>query len=444
MSSGVAHEKLRVGRALRALPSIDRAWASGQLTYSKVRALTRVATPDNEDDLLEIARSATAVQLERICRHYRAATCEKTPLDAKLERFVRVRQTDGGSTRITLQLPPDEGARFVAALDAARAQLDRSPVLGSVEKIERIDAESEDVADTECADADRASDAERAADVERADRADAAMALAESFFASGVRPRRSGAPHEVVLHVEADALIAPRVDARAELAQDAAYPSSSAEESTERLDAPTEAPRGKGALVSAEESNVAGFIENAGDQGVCAETARRLLCDASISVLVAGADGEALSAGRKRRTVPSALRRALDARARNRCQFPGCTHRYYLDAHHVQHWSAGGETSLGNLVLLCRRHHVLVHEHGWTIDFSAENGPRFCAPNGSPLAASPTLPATDLQALFDAVEDVDIDAVSLEPVGATWEIDYAQIIDALMDGARCRRLPAER
>ena len=384
MSAGVAHEKLRVGRALRALPGIDGAWAKGRLTYSKVRALTRVATPDNEAELIEIARSATAAQLERICRHYRAATCEQTPLDSTCERFVRVRQTDRGSTRITLQLPPDEGARFVAALDAAMAQLDRG-----------ARGETPEAAGL-------AFDDERTDAAKRADRADAAMALAESFFASGVRPRRGGAPHEVVLHVDAEALTARAVtDAEVPGAED----------------------------LSAEESS-AGFVENASDQGISAETARRLMCDASIAALVTGSDAETLHAGRKRRTVPSALRRALDARAQHRCQFPGCTHRYYLDAHHVHHWAHGGETNLDNLVLLCRRHHVFVHEHGWTIESSAEGAPLFIPPNGRPLAASPQLPATNLQALVDAVDEVD--ARTLEPVGATWEIDYAQIIDVLV------------
>ena len=383
MSAGVAHEKLRVGRALRALPGIDAAWAKGRLTYSKVRALTRVATPDNEADLVAIAQSATAAQLERICRHYRAATCERTPVEAKLERFVQVRQTDHGSTRVTLQLPPDEGARFVAALDAAMAQL-------ASEEGGRGDD-----------------------DDARPDRADAAMALAESFFASGARPRRSGAPHEVVLHVDASAcrVADPSAARRGDR--------SSAEES-------------KGVV---EDAPAVGFIENAGDQGVDADAARRLLCDASVSVLVAGADQATLRAGRKRRTVPSAMRRALDARAAHRCQFPGCTHRHYLDAHHVHHWADGGATNLSNLVLLCRRHHVFVHEHGWTIDSSAENTPRFCPPHGRPLPPSPALPATDLSALLEAVAHAEIDAGCLEPVGATWEVDYEQIIDVLM-GAR--------
>ena len=70
--------------------------------------------------------------------------------------------------------------------------------------------------------------------------------------------------------------------------------------------------------------------------------------------------------GRKTRTIPPALRRALRARDRG-CRFPGCTHTRFVDAHHVEHWINGGETSLDNTVLLCRRHHRAIHEHGFTV-----------------------------------------------------------------------------
>ena len=72
-----------------------------------------------------------------------------------------------------------------------------------------------------------------------------------------------------------------------------------------------------------------------------------------------------LDVGRKTRTVPSAIRRALDHRDRG-CRFPGCGNRF-CDAHHIKHWADGGETRLDNLVLLCRRHHRAVHEQGFGV-----------------------------------------------------------------------------
>ena len=84
-----------------------------------------------------------------------------------------------------------------------------------------------------------------------------------------------------------------------------------------------------------------------------------------------GAEAETLSVGRKTRTIPPAIRRALKRRDHG-CQFPGCTCSRFVDAHHIVHWADGGETSLNNLVLLCRRHHRLVHEGGFGVHTKAD------------------------------------------------------------------------
>src|SRR6187401_3563934 len=77
-------------------------------------------------------------------------------------------------------------------------------------------------------------------------------------------------------------------------------------------------------------------------------------------------EGETIDVGRKTRTIPAALRRALEARD-GCCRFPGCSNRRWLDGHHIRHWIEGGETSLANTLLLCRFHHRFVHEHGYSI-----------------------------------------------------------------------------
>jgi hypothetical protein len=109
---------------------------------------------------------------------------------------------------------------------------------------------------------------------------------------------------------------------------------------------------------------------------IALETARRLGCDAEVVAQVER-DGVPLSVGRTRRTVPPALRRLLEARDDETCCFPGCERRRHLHAHHRQHWAQGGETSLDNLVLLCRHHHRLVHEGGYTIEDDPKGGLRF-------------------------------------------------------------------
>ena len=91
----------------------------------------------------------------------------------------------------------------------------------------------------------------------------------------------------------------------------------------------------------------------------------RALCDASVSRVVTGPERQVLDAGRTRRTVPPALRRALVARDRG-CRYPGCDRPPgWCDAHHVVHWRTGGRTDVTNLVLLCDHHHHVVHRPGW-------------------------------------------------------------------------------
>jgi hypothetical protein len=122
-------------------------------------------------------------------------------------------------------------------------------------------------------------------------------------------------------------------------------------------------------------------------QYVSAETSRRISCDAAVVTMRHGPDGETLNVGRRSRTVPTAIRRALDARDRG-CRFPGCTSRR-CDAHHVEHWTDGGATSLENLLLLCRRHHRAVHEGGFRVAAGEGGAFVFQRPDGERLHAAP-------------------------------------------------------
>jgi hypothetical protein len=120
------------------------------------------------------------------------------------------------------------------------------------------------------------------------------------------------------------------------------------------------------------------------------ETARRLACDASV-VRILERDGRPLSVGRRTRSVPPALRRALQSRDRI-CRFPGCCQRRFLHAHHIEHWARGGRTELNNLVHLCAYHHRLVHEGGYRLDSRPSGGLQFRRPDGRALPTAPTMP----------------------------------------------------
>ena len=155
---------------------------------------------------------------------------------------------------------------------------------------------------------------------------------------------------------------------------------------------------------------------------VSAETSRRLACDASVVVIRESTDGSILDVGRKTRTIPTAIRRALDARD-GHCRFPGCTARR-CDAHHIEHWVDGGTTALDNLVLICRRHHRLVHEGGWLVELIGEEA-RFVRPDGHPIFAAPGLSSGGQLAV-----DIGVGARSLRCWdGSRFNLGYA--IDVL-------------
>jgi hypothetical protein len=112
---------------------------------------------------------------------------------------------------------------------------------------------------------------------------------------------------------------------------------------------------------------------------ISSEALRRVTCDSGM--MAVSETGQGMTVGRRTRSIPSAMRRALMLRDHG-CRFPGCTHHQFLHGHHIKHWLYGGETSVNNLVLLCSHHHHLVHEGGFTLTWSTEGQLVFGAPDG--------------------------------------------------------------
>jgi hypothetical protein len=169
---------------------------------------------------------------------------------------------------------------------------------------------------------------------------------------------------------------------------------------------------------------------------VSAETARRLACDASIVPVTDDKRGEPLNIGRKTRSIPPAIRRALQMRDEG-CRFPGCTHKHFVDGHHIKHWSDGGETSLDNLVQLCRFHHRLLHEG----DFGCERKPGgrivFTNPFGDeiPDAIEVAVPA-DRDAFERLKGDLDHLRIDADTGACRWQgeaIDWPLAVGHLFD-----------
>jgi hypothetical protein len=309
-----AREHVRVARALDRLPAIRAGFARGQLSFAKVRALTRVAEPANEEGLLELALELTAAQLERALRAYRRVTTEEAAA-VQEAAYLDWYWGEDGPLVVRGRLAPEDGALLLKALGAGYAALREG---GSAEP--------------------------------RPTSADALAAVAELALSGG--ERSGGDRHQVVVHVDEAAL-------------------SGGEGGCELAEGPALAP----------------------------ETARRLACDASI-VELKERDGEPLSVGRKTRSIPPALRRALRRRDRG-CRFPGCESHRFVDAHHIEHWAHGGETSIDNLVLLCRRHHRLLHEGDYSVQRLPTGALRFRYPWGQPLPDSPRSPPGSLGSLLE-------------------------------------------
>jgi hypothetical protein len=370
MALGSAREHVRVGRRLGELALVREEYAAGRLSFSKVRAITRVATADNEADLVYLAGTMTAEHLERLLRSYRRCT---RPDDERAhanerdkERFLSTFWADDGTLLGNMKLAPENGATVVAAL---RMVMDRLRKEGG----DDVSAETSD----------------QAWDGWGAAMADALVAMAETVLANGYHPANGGDRHVVNVHVDA-ATLAGTDDGqgRCHLEDGPALP---------------------------------------------ADTAARLACDASVVALVDSPDGEPVTTGRRTRTIPVALRRALKARDGG-CVFPGCTHHRFVDAHHVQHWSQGGETSLANLTLLCRRCHRRVHEGGYRMHSIAPGQFVFYRPDGT-IVDTPTITVEpgDL-AIRDANHALAIDPTtkSLTPDWDGSYPDYGYIIDGLI------------
>jgi hypothetical protein len=381
---GAAREKVRVARALASLPLLSAAMARGEVSFSKVRALTRVATPANEGELLAFARAGTAAHVEKVVRAWRRVDRlaeQEQDRRRHQSRRLRVYTDEEGMVVVQARLTPEAGEALLKALDAADGKLHESRRGADDAAVER---ESEGVDQRW---------------------ADALGLVAESALAAGLDPGTRGDRYQVVVHADAAALSA---------------------------------------------GSDTGASALAGGTHVSAETSRRLACDAALVVMRHDAEGALLDIGRRTRTIPPALRRALEHRDRG-CRFPGCGLRL-CDGHHVRHWADGGETKLHNLVLLCRRHHRAVHEEGYRVELLPAGEARFYRPDGRPLpqAPPPPLRLSNGKATLDSILAALDVSLSSDFGMPTWDgsrMDLRDAIEGLWPigrGQRTARIAAER
>ena len=137
------------------------------------------------------------------------------------------------------------------------------------------------------------------------------------------------------------------------------------------------------AVLTDEEDRV--LAETDSGAQLCSEAVRRIACDAQIERILER-EGRPVGIGRRGRTIPGAMMRALRFRDRG-CRFPGCGRTRWIKAHHLVRWARGGETDLDNLVLVCHAHHRLIHEGGWRTSGHPRRNLRFHDPTGRMLRA---------------------------------------------------------
>lgn len=385
ISLGAAREKVRVAHALSNLPKTCEAFSSGILSYSKVRAITRVGTKHNEDCLLSFARYGTATHLDKTVRLYRQQynhagqyrvdyhqsavpvdtdsntdTTDAQRWDAENQGAMHNKQhrqlfthwDEHGCLTVKARLTAEQGALVIKAIEAAVESIkEREPndvcethatALHALTSSENAPAEA--FAESTSVSYREPSEQFKLANqhaIRR--RSDALVLMAEAFLRDTKVASCTDDRYQVVVHVDSKVL---------------------AKEVFECLDGKPDC-----------------YIEQ--QAALPVETARRLSCSCKI-VTALTHDGEPLNIGRSSRAIPTGIRRALAIRD-TICSFPGCDCHKNLDAHHIQHWANGGETSLSNLTHVCHHHHSLLHEGQYSVERLSDRTLLFKRPDGSAI-----------------------------------------------------------
>jgi hypothetical protein len=461
MGSSTAREHVRVARALRSLPVIRAGFAAGRLSYSKVRALTRIADPGSDSDLAEMAAPMTANQLDRFARAHRTVT-EADAAQTRLRRRLTWRYEEDGSLVLTARLPPEDG---VAVLTALRAVLHDTVDGDGHERRDHADdalAEAHQASGTGTARRGHAPAEAASPDGKETARPEGAPAEARQPGDTGTAlpggapaAARAGEARVEGASAEARAARAPEPDREREQERE---PDRERERerptSASLADALTEIaeaylthrashasnPDAYQVIVHADPAALAGREDGRChiEDGPAISTAalQQIMCGAVRRWMSHDRQGNVLNVGRRRRDPTNAIRCALRERDGCRCRFPGCNRRA-TQAHHVRWWLFGGITSLDNLISLCRYHHTLIHQHGYNM---AVRGPGvfvFLRPDGKPIPHSPPLP----QPTGDIADthDAEITPGTIVPYWFGERLDLHYAISVLFNNQRARQ-----
>lgn len=366
-----AREKVRTARALDELPVLAASFARGELSFTKVRAITRVATPADEAEWVEMAKTSTGAQLERVVARARAAVARDENRDARVafeRRGVERATRSDGLDQITVRGPRDAVDVVWAAIEVVQSLLVDDAVEGSGRPRRDVVGERGGAG---------------------AVRFDALLQIAERVVADRPAAAERGDVGRLALVIDTEGV--------AEMAG------------------------------SNEEGEIEAGELTLGGRRIAPEVAKRWSCDLRASVMLEH-DGHACDEGRETRIVNRRLRRALSRRDGGMCRFPGCGATSWLHAHHIVHWADEGPTDLDNLVSLCGFHHQLVHEGGWTVAI-VDRAVVWSDPDGVPATVEPLHGEADR--LVDGQRSIGISPSTIESQMTNARLDVHFVVSVL-------------
>ena len=391
ISPGTAREKVRVALALLDLPQCSEGFAKGELSYSKVRAMTRAANVFNEATLVDYALKATAHQVEEHCRRLRNADRRQSTPDARRAWQARsLKRTchPDGMMSIYVELPREQGELVMKALEMAMAADAGDTADEAYQMYAAADAAGQ---------GDTVNDKAGVAVNQTGNTTDLAnkAGLADVAGKAAANTKDKAGKRETAAQTQAEnqqsnAFFARQADALVAVAR--GYLSGNGGEKRAKSD-------NYQVVVHVD---AAALQDKGGKSDLPVESVRRIACDADLVEVTKDAKGNLLNLGRKHRVVSPQLKRALLARDKC-CTYPSCSHEQFLEAHHVMHWADGGETSLENAMLICNRHHRLLHEGGFTIHKNFAGEWYFRTSEGKVLPEAPVYKPVEYDSTRDEI-----------------------------------------
>ena len=399
---------MRVARCLRELPLLSAELEAGRASYAQVRAVTRVATPSDEQQWVELAHVTSAAQLEKAVRGVSRARREEMPIDAETRdreahRSASTWWDDEGTLVVTLRVPAAHAPAILAALESAQRQeqADRDELYA------RLAAELVEPSTREAGDASAEAPAPPVSGSPSPHTAADALAampcpppyVAPPYVAPYAAPYEYEEPaypvpasrglfelpteaeraatrtfweqvHERKARAAATRAWADHLEAMA-LAVELPAPRATLADGLIRA---LTRPQGLPAVtVTLLVDPLSGWARTGADELLPPRTVQRAVAPSHLSARpLLPADLTGHDAGRTSRLVTPALRRLLGQLDGERCRFPSCTRTRNLHAHHVRHWRDGGPTDLANLALVCSRHHTVLHERGFRLELGPD------------------------------------------------------------------------